>query len=203
MHFRDRTENINEPEHNEMANLKVKSSDLILFTTQLSIMLDSGVVLSDAIEVIAEQSNPGNFRDIIEDIAERIKNGDSFSKALANYPKVFNSMFISMVRASEASGQMPEMLTILSGYINDDDETKKKVESEIENVKSVMKGDDVDAIKTATEALTAASHKLAELMYAQAAQENPDGEGGGGAENQSSEKEKDDDVVDADYEEVK
>jgi molecular chaperone DnaK len=101
----------------------------------------------------------------------------------------------ALVHATEKS------LKDLEGKV--DDETKKKVESEIENVKSVMKGDDVDAIKTATEALTAASHKLAELMYAQAAQENPDGEGGGGAENQSSEKEKDDDVVDADYEEVK
>ena len=85
-----------------------------------------------------------------------------------------------------------------------DEETKKKVESEIENVKSVMESDDIDAIKAAIEALTAASHKLAELMYAQAAQENPDGAAGdGGAENQSSQKDKDDDVVDADYEEVK
>ena len=100
-----------------------------------------------------------------------------------------------LVHATEKS------LKDLEGKV--DDETKKKVESEIENVKSVMEGDDVDAIKTATEALTAASHKLAELMYAQAAQENPDGEGDGGAESQSSEKEKDDDVVDADYEEVK
>ncbi len=84
-----------------------------------------------------------------------------------------------------------------------DDETKKKVESEIENVKSVMEGDDIDAIKTATEALTAASHKLAELMYAQAAKENPDGGGSEGSDNKAPEKEKDDDVVDADYEEVK
>ena len=127
MDFRDRSENINALDQSEMSNLKVKSSDLILFTTQLSVMLDSGVILSDAIEVIADQSNPGNFRDIIEDVAERIKSGESFSTALDKYPKVFNSMFISMVKASEASGQMPEMLTILSGYINDDDETKKKV----------------------------------------------------------------------------
>ena len=101
----------------------------------------------------------------------------------------------ALVHATEKS------LKDLEGKV--DDETKQKVESEIANVKSVMEGDDVEAIKTATEALTAASHKLAELMYAQAAQENPDGEGGGGAESESSEKQKDDDVVDADYEEVK
>jgi len=84
-----------------------------------------------------------------------------------------------------------------------DDETKQKVEAEIKNVQSVMEGDDIDALKAATEALTAASHKLAEIMYAQAAKENPDADGNGGAETQEPEKEKDDDVVDADYEEVK
>ena len=55
-----------------------------------------------------------------------------------------------------------------------DAETKANVEKEIENVKKALKGDDVDAIKTAVEALTQASHKLAELMYAQAAKDNPD-----------------------------
>ncbi len=90
-----------------------------------------------------------------------------------------------------------------------DDETKQAVEKEIENVKSVMEGDDTDAIKTAIEALTAASHKLAELMYAQAAKDNPDGgapgDGGGAAGDGGAQQKKDDDddVVDADFEEVK
>lgn len=126
MYFRDKTNN-QENQNSEVSNIKAKSSDLILFTTQLSVMLDSGVVLSDAIESIAEQLPEGTFRMVIEDVADRIQNGDSFSKALSRYPKVFNTMFISMVKASEASGQMPEMLTILSGYINDDAETRKKV----------------------------------------------------------------------------
>ena len=90
-----------------------------------------------------------------------------------------------------------------------DDETKQAVEKEIENVKSVMEGDDTDAIKTAIEALTAASHKLAELMYAQAAKDNPDGGtpgdggGAGGEGGAKPKKDDDDDVVDADFEEVK
>jgi molecular chaperone DnaK len=86
-----------------------------------------------------------------------------------------------------------------------DDETKNNVEKEIENVKQVKDGDDVEAIKTAVEALTQASHKLAELMYAQAAQENPDAAAGGGEAGAQPNKKKDDDddVVDADFEEVK
>jgi molecular chaperone DnaK len=78
--------------------------------------------------------------------------------------------------------------------------TKASVEKEIENVKKVMTGDDITAIKSAIDALTAASHKLAELMYAQAAKENPDNTGGGTS---GSSGKKDDDVVDADFEEVK
>ena len=87
-----------------------------------------------------------------------------------------------------------------------DGETKANVEKEIENVKKVVQGDDIDAIKTAVDALTAASHKLAELMYAQAAKDNPDAGGSGPADdstNNPKDDKGDDDVVDADFEEVK
>jgi molecular chaperone DnaK len=80
--------------------------------------------------------------------------------------------------------------------------TKTNVEKEIEKVKAASGGDDIDALKSAIESLTTASHKLAELMYAQASQQQtPGGDhtGGGAAGNAS----KDDDVVDADFEEVK
>ncbi len=82
--------------------------------------------------------------------------------------------------------------------------TKASVEKEIDNVKKVKDSDDVAAIKTAVEALTQASHKLAELMYQQAAKENPDAGGGAGpGAGTKGKKKDDDDVVDADFEEVK
>ncbi|PIE65022.1 MAG: molecular chaperone DnaK [Desulfobacterales bacterium] len=88
-----------------------------------------------------------------------------------------------------------------------DEETKTNVEKEIANVKTALEGDDVNEIKKATEALTAASHKLAELMYAQAAKDNPDaggtGTAGPGAGSAGGDNKGDDDVVDADFEEVK
>ncbi len=80
-----------------------------------------------------------------------------------------------------------------------DDETKKKVEDGIETLKKALEGDDVEVIKAATEELTTASHKLAEIMYSQASQEQP----GGPAPGADSAKEEDEDVVDADFEEVK
>jgi type IV pilus assembly protein PilC len=109
---------------------KVKSSDLIFFTTQLSVMLDSGVVLSDALDAIAESRTsvkPDCFKDIIIDISDTVKNGETFSNALSAYPEVFNAMFISMVRASEISGKMVEMLRLLAGYLDFEAETRKRI----------------------------------------------------------------------------
>jgi molecular chaperone DnaK len=91
-----------------------------------------------------------------------------------------------------------------------DAETKGNVEREIENLKKALEGDDLEAIKSASEALTQASHKLAELMYAQASQDQgaagaagAAGAGAAGGNASSSGKDDDDDVVDADFEEVK
>ena len=109
---------------------RVKQADLILFTTQLAVMLDSGVVLSDALDAIAESASgrkQDTFKMIIMNLSEAVKNGENFSKALTAYPKVFNSMFVSMVEASEASGTMAEMLSVLSGYLDFESETRKRI----------------------------------------------------------------------------
>jgi len=109
--------------------VRAKPGDLILFTTQLAVMLDSGVILSDALDAIAEQAGDPRFKAVIMDLSERVKGGDMFSKALACYPNTFGTMFISMVRASEASGRMVEMLSVLTGYLNFETDTRKQVKS--------------------------------------------------------------------------
>ena len=89
--------------------------------------------------------------------------------------------------------------------------TKGSVEQEIEKLKKTMEGEDTAAIKSATESLTQASHKLAEMMYAQASQQGAGAAGGGaagagagaGASQGAGKGKDDDDVVDADFEEVK
>jgi molecular chaperone DnaK len=89
-----------------------------------------------------------------------------------------------------------------------DAETRSNVENEIANLKKVLEGDNIEEIKKATESLTQASHKLAELMYAQASKgqqsggSGPDSGDQGGAGQAGAGKD-DDDVVDADFEEVK
>jgi type IV pilus assembly protein PilC len=112
-----------------LCKVRAKSNDLILFTTQLSIMLDSGVILSDALDAIAEQAADSRFKAVILDISERVKGGDTFSRALSCYPHTFHSMFISMVKASEASGKMVEMLAVLTGYLTFEADTRKQIRS--------------------------------------------------------------------------
>jgi type IV pilus assembly protein PilC len=107
--------------------VRIKSGDLILFTTQLAVMLDSGVVLSDALDAIAEQAGDIRFKAIVLDMSGRVKGGDNFSRALSAYPRIFNSMVVSMVKASEASGTMVEMLGVLTGYLNFEAETRKRI----------------------------------------------------------------------------
>jgi type IV pilus assembly protein PilC len=108
-------------------SVKVKQAELVLFTTQLAVMLDSGVVLSDALDAIAGQSEESVLKWILLDVSKAVKDGETFSKALSAYPKVFNSMFISMVKASEASGKMVEMLRVISSYLNFEFETRKRI----------------------------------------------------------------------------
>ena len=80
----------------------------------------------------------------------------------------------------------------------------RKVQVEIDSLKKLMESDDVEAIKKGLESLTQASHKLAEMMYAQATKDKAaEGAGGPGQTGASGAKKDDDDVVDADFEEVK
>ena len=111
------------------SELKIKRTELLLLTTQLSVMIDSGVILSEALDAIAEQADESTFKLVVSDISEMVKSGESFSRTLAEYPKIFNPMFTSMVKASEASGRMSEMLRVISGYLDFEYETHKQIKS--------------------------------------------------------------------------
>lgn len=106
---------------------KIKQSELLFFTSQLSIMLSSGVILNDAVQTISAQTKHGVFQDILFGISDRLQNGESLSTALSAFPRVFTPMFVGMVEASEASGRMPEMLNTLQKYIESEVETRKQI----------------------------------------------------------------------------
>jgi molecular chaperone DnaK len=108
----------------------------------------------------------------------------------------------------EARNQADAMLYSVEKNIKEfgdkiDAAEKAKIEEAIVQMKKAIEGDDAEAIKAAQENLTNTSHKLAEAMYAKASEQRPGAQGGPGPEAQAGTGKKDDDVVDADFEDVK
>lgn len=94
----------------------VKSDDMVLFTRQMATMISAGIPLLEALEVQAEQVSDKGFRVAIRRIVERVRTGSDLSAALAEYPKIFKAIFVNMIRAGEASGQLDEILLRLAEY---------------------------------------------------------------------------------------
>jgi len=109
------------------AGKKVNRDDVIFFATQLAVMVDTGVQLTEALDSIARQTRHPGLKAMIQDISDQVKGGTEFSIALEKYPKVFGNVFVSLVRASEASGTMGQMLQRVSDYLTQERDTRKQV----------------------------------------------------------------------------
>ena len=108
---------------------KVKLSEKILFTKNLSGMLKAGLALSRALQVLSRQTKNKFLQKIIETLSETIDKGGTFSDGLAKYPKVFSALFVSMVRAGEESGGMPKALTEIGTNLEKSYALNKKIKS--------------------------------------------------------------------------
>ncbi len=97
------------------------------FTTQLAVMIRAGINLRAALEGIAEQTTHVAFRKVIFQLKTDVEGGKQFSEALAKHPKLFNPLYLNMVRASEMSGQFAKMLDRIAGYTAQQLETRKMV----------------------------------------------------------------------------
>ena len=101
--------------------------DILNFTTQLAVMIRAGISIRAAIEGIAEQVDNVKFRAVLEAIKQDVEAGKPFSEALAAHPKLFNTLYVNMVRASEMSGSFAHMLDRIAGYLNQQIETRSMV----------------------------------------------------------------------------
>ena len=111
---------------------KVKETDLVLFTRQLSTMVEAGISLVQALTALYEQADPkrqGALRAVISDITARVQGGETFHESLAKHPRVFNRLFISMVKAGEHGGLLAEILDRLAGFLEASARLRKKVKS--------------------------------------------------------------------------
>ena len=106
---------------------RVARNDVIDFATQLGVMVDTGVSLTDAISGTMEQTPPGAFRDVLEDLLNQLESGQEFSTALSRHPKAFNSLFVNLVRAAEASGTLGAMLRRCAEHLSNDRDTRRRV----------------------------------------------------------------------------
>lgn len=107
--------------------VRVKRDDVIFFANQLAVMVDTGVPLSDAIDSITENSQQEKFKAVVEGVGEQVKSGVEFSAALGKYPRVFDRLFVAMVKASEASGTMGTMLQRVAKYLEKQRAVRRQV----------------------------------------------------------------------------
>jgi type IV pilus assembly protein PilC len=106
---------------------KVKKDDIIFFAAQLAVMVDTGVPLSEALDMIGSQSDHGGLKKLLAEVSEDVKGGMEFSSALEKHPNQFDTLFVSLMRASEASGMMGPMLQRVSDYMEEQRKTHKRI----------------------------------------------------------------------------
>jgi type IV pilus assembly protein PilC len=108
---------------------KVKPQDLVVFTRQLATMMDAGLPLVQAMSALEEQTDSVQLKPVIREVMQKIESGESFSKALACHPKVFNKLYVCMVEAGETGGLLAEILDRVASYLESSSRLKKKVKS--------------------------------------------------------------------------
>ena len=111
------------------SRVKVKSAELLVFTRQLSTIIDSGLPLLQGLDILGEQTEDVRFQKAILDIAQNVEAGETFSESLRRYPRIFSDLYTSMVRAGEASGDLDGVLLQLADYLEAMEELKRRVKS--------------------------------------------------------------------------
>ena len=95
----------------------VSSAQVLRLTSELSVLLHAGLPLDRALKIQIDTAEPGALKLMAEDILKTIKSGRAFTVALDQYPGVFSSFYVSMVRSGEASGNLAGVLSELSVYL--------------------------------------------------------------------------------------
>lgn len=106
---------------------RVKFDDVIYFTSQLKVMVETGVSLAEALQGCRNNRNSPGFAKALDDVIEQVEGGSRFSAALALHPRVFPTLLVSLVRASEASGTLAMMLDRASTYMVEQRELTRKI----------------------------------------------------------------------------
>lgn len=117
---------------------KVNSKSLVAFTRQLARLVDSGLPLLRGLRLLERQEKNPTLRRITNDLAVSIEGGSTFSEALAQHPKIFNHLFVNMVKAGEVGGVLEIVLGRLAQFMEKAQKIKGKVKAALFYPTAVM-----------------------------------------------------------------
>jgi type IV pilus assembly protein PilC len=113
----------------EKAKNRIPLSNIVFFTRQLATMFSAGLTLERAIQSLGAEEKHRKFKRILGTVSDNIRKGLNLSESLSRHPGVFNTLFVAMVKAGEVSGNLNEILEELSSYLENLDDTRRKVKS--------------------------------------------------------------------------
>lgn len=108
---------------------KISSSDIILFTRQLSSMLSSGLTLLKSLQIFKDQTQNEALIDMVSGIITDIEEGKTFSYAIAKYPETFSLIYVSLIKAGESSGLLDKVLLRLADNLEKEHKLQGTVKS--------------------------------------------------------------------------
>ncbi len=111
------------------AGASIKQKELMVFSRQLATLIDAGLPLLQSLNVLMKQEPNPNLRATIGAIADSVQGGSTFSEALASYPKLFNRLYVNMVKAGEIGGVLEVVLKRLAEYQEKANKLHSKVTS--------------------------------------------------------------------------
>jgi type IV pilus assembly protein PilC len=106
---------------------KVKPKVLMIFTRQLATLIDSGLPLLRGLTVLSKQERDSVLKNTIDKLAESVQGGNTFSEGLAQFPRIFNELYVNMVKAGEVGGVLELVLTRLAEFHEKAAKIKNKV----------------------------------------------------------------------------
>ncbi len=106
---------------------RVTTKDILVFTRQFSVMIDAGLPLVQALDILSTQADNAAFRKVLLAVKSKVESGSTFADALADHPKVFDDLFVQLVRAGEIGGMLDVILGRLGAYIEKSEKLKRRV----------------------------------------------------------------------------
>ncbi|MEG1552593.1 MAG: type II secretion system F family protein [Kiritimatiellia bacterium] len=106
---------------------RVKTKDLMVLTRQLATLVDAGLPLTRGLRVLQRQTANESLKEALTGMLETVETGNTFSESLGNYPKIFNHLYVNMVKAGEAGGVLETVLNRLAEFMEKAEKIKNKV----------------------------------------------------------------------------